>query len=298
MADGTIAAVMARAARQDGAIDVEQLTACGIGRGAIEHLVETRWLRRVHRGVFLVGPVAGQLAYEHAALLGCGASAVVSHRSAAAVWRIGPPRTGAVDVTVTAGHRRPQRGIAVHHAALDAAHIRQVRWLRITCPARTLLDLAAILPTDELERAANEAQVLGLATATEIHTQLGAASGRRGAATLRAVLTAGPRLTRSELERRMHALADRVGLPRPRNQARVLGYTVDFLWPRERVIVETDGFGAHGTRMRFESDRSRDAALLAAGYRVLRFTWRQLVETPEVVAARLAVVLAHSTAAA
>jgi very-short-patch-repair endonuclease len=63
--------------------------------------------------------------------------------------------------------------------------------------------------------------------------------------------------------------------------------------PSTRVIVEVDGFHAHGSRLRFETDRSRDTALLAAGYRVLRFTWRQLSEEPEVVAARLAVVLAQ-----
>lgn len=298
MADGTVAAVMARAALQDGAIAVEQLAACGMGRSAIDHLVNARWLRRVHRGVFLVGPVAGPLAYEHAALLACGEHAVVSHGSAAAMWRIGPPRAGAVDVTVTEGHRRSQRGIAVRRAALRRADVRRVQHLRVTSPARTLLDLAAILPHDELARAANEAQVLGLTTPAEVRTLMAATPGRRGAAALRAALDDGPRLTRSELERRMHALADRVGLPRPHNQARVLGYTVDFLWPRERVIVETDGFGAHGTRMRFESDRARDARLLAAGYTVLRFTWRQLISEPEVVAARLAVVLAARTSTA
>jgi very-short-patch-repair endonuclease len=81
---------------------------------------------------------------------------------------------------------------------------------------------------------------------------------------------------------------------RPQTNARVLGYEVDFLWERERVVVEVDGFRAHGTRLRFETDRERDTALVAAGYRVLRFTWRQLVEQPEVVAARLAVVLARA----
>ena len=224
---------------------------------------------------------------------------MISHRAAAAVWELLPARGGLVEVTLTEGHRRAQSGLVVHQAPLRGDEIADAGGLRVTSPARTLLDLAATLPRHELDRAANEAQVLGLTAPAEMRALLARTTSRhRGAATLRAVVTAGPRLSRSELERRMHALADRVGLPRPRNQARVLGYTVDFLWPRERVIVETDGFGAHGTRMRFESDRSRDAALQAAGYRVLRFTWRQLVETPEVVAARLAVVLAHSTAAA
>jgi very-short-patch-repair endonuclease len=290
---------MAQAATQDGAISVAQLAAAGMRRGAIDHRVATGWLRRIHRGVFLVGPVAGPRAFEHAALLACGEHAVISHRAAAAVWELLRGCTRVVEVTLTAGHRRPQEGIVVHHAPLRRDEIADAGGLRVTSPARTLLDLAAMLPRHELDRAANEAQVLGLTTPEEMRALLARTTSRhRGAATLRAVLGAGPRLTRSELERRMHALVGRLGLPSPCNQARVLGYTVDFLWPRERVIVETDGFGAHGTRHRFESDRARDARLLAAGYTVLRFTWRQLVETPEIVAARLAVVLAQAAARA
>jgi very-short-patch-repair endonuclease len=65
-------------------------------------------------------------------------------------------------------------------------------------------------------------------------------------------------------------------------------YVVDFLWPDQRVIVETDGFRTHGHRAAFENDRARDADLHARGYVVLRFTWRQIVDEPLLVAARLA----------
>jgi very-short-patch-repair endonuclease len=67
---------------------------------------------------------------------------------------------------------------------------------------------------------------------------------------------------------------------------------VDFLWPREKVVVETDGWAAHGHRRAFESDRARDAELQASGYLVVRFTWRQISDAPLLVAARLAQVLA------
>ena len=86
----------------------------------------------------------------------------------------------------------------------------------------------------------------------------------------------------------MLTLIERIGLPSPRTNVRVLGYEVDFLWPDARLVVETDGYGSHGTRRAFERDRQRDARLTAAGYRVLRFTWWQLANEPEVVAARLA----------
>jgi very-short-patch-repair endonuclease len=288
---------MARAARQDGAISLAQLAAAGMSRGAIDHRLSTGWLRRVHRGVFLVGPVAGPRAFEHAALLACGEHAVISHRAAGAVWELGPRRGELVEVTLKAGHRRAQPGIVVHQSELAPDEVTDAGGLRVTSPARTLLDLAATLPPHELERAVNEAQVLRIVTAAAVGALLARTPRHRGAAAVRAAFGEGPAVTRSELERRMRALAYRIGVPQPRTQARVLGFTVDFLWPDERVVVETDGFASHGTRMRFESDRARDAALQAAGYRVLRFTWRQLVETPEIVAARLAVLLSQHAAA-
>jgi very-short-patch-repair endonuclease len=287
--------VMDRAALRHGAISMEELRAAGLGRGVVEHWLRVGWLRRLFRGVYLLGPVAGPLAPEHGALLSCGRHAVVSHRSAAVVWGLLRAAAGAVDVTVTGGRRRSRPGIAVHHAALTPADVRRRDALRLTSPARTLLDLAGTLPAHELELAINEAQVLGLVRPSQLRGLLTrtAPARPRGATALRTLLTDAPAPTRSELERRMRALARRVGLPLPRTQACVLRYTVDFLWAAERVVVEVDGYRAHGTRLRFETDRERDAALLAAGYRVLRFTWRQLVEQPEVVAARLAVVLAQ-----
>jgi very-short-patch-repair endonuclease len=94
---------------------------------------------------------------------------------------------------------------------------------------------------------------------------------RHGAAKLHDALR-DEKVTKSELQRHMLGLIRRVGLPEPRTEAYVQGYTVDFLWPGQRVIVETDGHGAHGTRRRFETDRARDAHLTACGDRVLRFT--------------------------
>lgn len=97
---------------------------------------------------------------------------------------------------------------------------------------------------------------------------------------------------RLEAEKRMAALIKNAKLPRPRPNAPVGPYTVDFLWPEHRVIVEIDGFATHGKRRSFESDRARDADLGSQGYAVVRFTWRQIVGEPYVVVARLAARLA------
>jgi Transcriptional regulator, AbiEi antitoxin len=135
----TVTAVMAQAATQDGAISLAQLADAGMRRGAIDHRVAAGWLRRIHRGVFLVGAVAGPRVFEHAALLACGEHAVISHGTAGAVWQLVPGRTTSlVEVTLAEGHRRAQPGIAVHQAPLPHDVIADVEGLRVTSPARTL----------------------------------------------------------------------------------------------------------------------------------------------------------------
>jgi very-short-patch-repair endonuclease len=103
-----------------------------------------------------------------------------------------------------------------------------------------------------------------------------------------------PQMTRSEAERRLLTLIERAALPRPRTNTRVGRYEVDALWPETRLIVEVDGFAFHGTRAAFERDRRRDADLTAMGFRVVRVTWRQLVDEPHLVVARLAGALARA----
>jgi len=86
-------------------------------------------------------------------------------------------------------------------------------------------------------------------------------------------------------------------LAAPRTNARVGRYEVDLLWPRQRLVVEVDGFAYHSSRTAFERDRRRDAELQAWGYRVLRITWRRLVAEPNAVVAQLAALLSAATPA-
>ena len=98
---------------------------------------------------------------------------------------------------------------------------------------------------------------------------------------------ADPQITRSELEERFLALIAEAGIERPEVNTSIEGYEVDFAWRAQRLIAETDGAATHLTPTAFEHDRERDAALTAAGHRVLRFTYRQVVEDPDAVVARL-----------
>jgi very-short-patch-repair endonuclease len=102
------------------------------------------------------------------------------------------------------------------------------------------------------------------------------------------LLDHGPAITRSEAERRLLKLIRDANLPLPLTNVRLHGHTVDFCWPQNRLIVEFDGFAFHGHRRAFERDRKRDRTLVAAGYRVIRITWRQLTDEPLAVIASVA----------
>jgi very-short-patch-repair endonuclease len=119
---------------------------------------------------------------------------------------------------------------------------------------------------------------------------------RPGAARLRAVLGSSPAHTRSKAEERFLALVGRGQLARPEVNVKVCGYEVDFFWRKERLVTEVDGFAYHSSSNHFETDRRRDADLSAAGIRVLRITWRQLVREPEAILVRLALALGRTAA--
>lgn len=287
--ESRIEPVLARlASSQGGVVSRPQLLDAGVSRHAIAHRVAVGWLHPVHRGVYMVGHTApAAYAAEWAALLACGLGGALSHGTAAWVWALLPRPEGPVHVTIAAPHRDGVAGVRLHRAdELDVVHR---DGLPVTSVARTLADLAAYAPDRELERAVTEARLRRLVTDRIL---LDAGAGRRGARRLRALTEDEPALTRSEAERQLLALVARAGLPAPRANARVGRFEADLLWPQGRLIVEVDGYAFHGGREAFERDRARDAELLAAGYRVLRVTWRQLTERPEAVVARLAQALA------
>ena len=259
------------------------LIEAGVTASAIRHRVARGRLHRVHRGVYaLDAPPLRPGARELAAVLACGSGAVLSHRSAAILWNLLPDRPGPVHVT-TARHRTGPPGVVTHRADPPATRHRQVP---LTTVPRTLLDLAATVP-HELERALNEARVLELVTEASLDEQLRSGHAR-GVAALRAAATTGPTLHRSEAERRLLTLIAHARLPRPETNTRVAGYEVDVLFRDQRLVAEVDGYAYHSTPRAFERDRRKDADLQAAGYRVLRFTWRQVTREPHATVATLA----------
>ena len=290
------AIIDAIAQRQRFVVASWQLLAAGVSRRAIQHRVAIGRLHPIHRGVLLVGhPVPLPLALETAALLACGPGAALSHLSAAWRWRILDRREalGPVHVTVPADRRpRPRAGIVIHRSArLDPAEIRTRDDLAVTVPARTLIDLASVLPARDLKWAIEEARVRRLITQRELEAACRAHRGRRGAAALGRIVRAtgpDPAATRSEAERRLLDLIARAGLPAPRANVWVQGHLVDLHWPAEHLVVELDGYAYHAHREAFERDRRRDADLAVAGIRVIRLTWRRITTEPAAITALLA----------
>jgi very-short-patch-repair endonuclease len=270
-------AVVALARRQHGVITARQLLEAGVGPNAVTSKVARGWLRRVHRGVYAVGALESELTAPTAALAAYGQNAVLSHRTAAVLWRLLPARPDdPVDITLLDANRRSRPGVTVHRARHSV--VRRRHGLRLTSPAQTLADL----PPGELERAYNEALVLGLVT----HQEVRAFAARTPA--LRAIVEENPGMTRSRMERALRALIKQAGLPAPETNVRVHGHEVDMYGPAARLVVEFDGWNTHSSRTAFESDRFKDAALQLAGERVVRVTGRQLERRREELVARLA----------
>jgi very-short-patch-repair endonuclease len=230
-------------------------------------------------------------AAELAGVLACGPKTVVSHRSAVALWGLGQAVGDQVQVTVSGRHCRSRPGVRVHRVGtLDPRDRRLHRGIPVTSPARALLDFAAEAAHDELEQALAEARVRNLVSDRELQAAIRRAPYRSGAAALRAELEreAGPQWTQSGAERRMLQLIRAARLPPPQTQVRIAGWPADFLWPEHKLIVEVDGYPFHSHRRAFERDRRRDAAHVAAGYRVIRVTYRQLREEPLAIAVVIA----------
>ena len=282
-------AIGALAERQHGVVSRAQLSELGLGdRGAIEHRVRLGRLRPVHRGVYTIGHrLLTQDGRWMAAVLAYGPGTVLSHRAAAALWGM---RGGTwVEVTVPSG-RRARDGIQVHRAALPEDERTTHRGIPTTTVPRTLLDLSAVVTKRHLRGALREAEHLRLSDPLSLHDIVARYPRRPGLKAIKALLaeaSVGARIIRSELEERFQDFLVRAGLPLPQTNVVIEGYEVDCVWPEQRLIVELDGHASHSPTHAFELDRARDRRLEAAGWRVIRITWRQLEQEPDLVEADL-----------
>jgi very-short-patch-repair endonuclease len=272
---------MALAERQHGVVAQKQLIALGLSQRSIERRLESWRLRLVHREVFAVGHLRlSQQGRWLAAVLAYGEGALLSHRSAAALWGLGKLWRPAVDVTAPVGRQgiRRRERIWIHRGRLHPED-RAVRGgIPVTTVARTLFDLAEFVSLKGLESAWEEAERVNLLQLNAVEQVCERGYGRRALCPIRRLLAEAraATVTRSPLEDDFAAFCREHRLPTPSFNTTVLGYEVDAFWPRQRLAAELDSWEFHHHRTAFERDRARDTALQAAGYRTIRVTHRRL----------------------
>lgn len=247
------------ATSQHGAVSIRQLRSAGLSDDAVLGRVRAGRLHRLHRGVYAVGHVGRS--YEQrwmAAVLASGQGAALSHGSAAALWQMLRPMAGLTDVTVpTHAGRVGKSGIRLHRCTtLESEQVTIHRGIPVTTPARTVSDLDGVVSPRLVRRAIRQAEMQGFSLGANVETDR----------------------TRSDLERDFLRLCRRYDIPEPQVNVRIGRWTVDFLWPAERLVVETDSHRWHRGTVAFEDDHSRDLDLRRHGYTARHFTGRQILE--------------------
>jgi very-short-patch-repair endonuclease len=269
--------VQALAGRQHGIVKGKQLREAGLTKQGIRRRVEAGWLVPQYQGVYAVGHTAlTDKSHLIAAVYACGEEALAGYRAAGKLWGI---LRGSQMIEVTAPRSRvAARRFVLHRTRLiheeDRALIDNIP---VTSLARTLVDLADVLPEKRLAEAVHEAEVKRLFDLTQVQRVLDRLPGRKGRHKLTRVLSAYGDVqpfTRSRAERLVLSICEEHGLPRPRVNTWVHTQEVDFHWPEANLVLEFDGGAVHRTTRAFYEDRKRDRALAAKGIHVVRATDR------------------------
>lgn len=286
-------AVSRLAARQHGVVSAAELRACGLVPQAIAYRVKIGRLHPLHRGVYAVGHAnPTREGWLLAAVKACGAGAALCLWSSAALQNIITWDDRYADVLVRGESIPRHPRINGHRTSyLPASHVTTVQGIPVTTAARTLLDLAALMPERALRRAVRQAQFLKLTTVPSLLAVLHGPGPQRGRKKLARILGTRAAPTQSELEDAVLDLILRGGFAQPSvneplslNGRRIVP---DLCWARERLIIEADG-PHHDDPFERAADRERQRILEAHGYRVIRVTWAQAVMRPAETLRRIA----------
>ena len=268
-----------------GHIHHRQLTALGLTRSTIADRCTTGKLIREHHGVYSVGhSQTSPAARADAAVMACGDRAVLSHESAAALYKLRkwPP---VPEISSPRQRRRP--GIRAHRTTtLTRGDVTYRQGIRITTVARTIADISPRLADIELTRAIHEARR---------NRDL----SDRGLARLYALCPRAARVfdseeapSRSIFQHTFRAFLELRGHPIPVFEARWHGFEIDAYYEDHRLIIELDGYLDHHLPDRFEDDRERDALAIELGHATLRITWKRLARKPGELDRQLGTILA------
>jgi very-short-patch-repair endonuclease/predicted transcriptional regulator of viral defense system len=296
------AAIAERAGQQLGLIRRVDLDELGVTSKQTRSCTDSGVLIREGRGVLRH---AGFERTYHQRLLNAawtaGDGAVISHMAAASLWSFDGIQPGAVEVSVP-WPRNPRLVVGRVHRIRDLgpADVTTRGLIPVTTPARTLLDCAARLQLPQIEEALDGACRRNQIDLRFLEWRLESLRrrGRPGVAALAALLQPGrSHGEESWLESAFLRLLRDAGLPLPRIQVAVVAgpggkrYRLDGTYDEHDLVVEVDGHATHATRRQRQADAERDARLLAAGRRVVRFTYEDVVERPHYVTSTIATLI-------
>ncbi|MEX2554823.1 MAG: type IV toxin-antitoxin system AbiEi family antitoxin domain-containing protein [Actinomycetota bacterium] len=281
------------AASQHGAFSREQALHAGATKDVIYRRVKRgRW---EHVGPSVYRIAGGVASWRQSLLVAClswGEGAVVSHRGGAPLWKLAGFAPGPVELTVPRSRHRAAPGI-VHRGWLPAVDVTVVDAIPATTPARTLIDLASVVPLEAVEEALDDALRRGIVSIPRLHWRLRELRrrGRPGITVMRRLLEERDRsapVPDSVFERRLLRTLRRGGLPEPVLQYEVrigarLVAAIDFAYPSVRLAIEADGYRWHSGRGRWDRDRARGNQLTLLGWRVIHVTWTDLTQRPATV---------------
>ena len=251
--------------------------------------MEAGWLVPLYDGVYAVGHTAlTRNSHLIAAVYACGPEALASHRAAGWLWGI---LRGASPIEVTAPRgRKPREGFVLHRSRRIHEEDRAiVQGIPVTSLARTIVDLADVLPEKRLADSVHESEVQRRFDLGAVEGVLERLPGRRGRHKLDRVLAAYRDVqpfSRSRAERLVLEACARHSLPRPRVNTWIDEFEVDFYWPEAALVLEFDGEAVHRTTRAFHEDRRRDRVLAARGIQVIRATSPDVEELAEILAVR------------
>ena len=287
LSGGRDLAVARIGARQRTLVTSGQLVACGLSRDAVAYRVRGGGLHLVFPGVYSVG--CGELpslARELAARLWCGEGSFLSHRSAAFVWGMRKNSPAEVEISVVARERRSRNGIRVHRIrAIDQRELQREQGLWVSSPARAVLEVAAVGTRDELVDVIDAGLALRRFTPGDLKLVMARNRPCRGSGRLAEVVADDTTMaiSRSKAEKALLRLIRDARLPMPETNVRFGRFEADFVWRKERVIVELDSATYHGGPGVFQRDHEKDLVFRGAGFDVLRPTRAHVVhEGPRV----------------
>ncbi|MDE3132501.1 MAG: type IV toxin-antitoxin system AbiEi family antitoxin domain-containing protein [Acidobacteriota bacterium] len=291
----TNARIAAVARGQGGHVTRAQLDAAGLPRGAVDARVESGWLIRVHQGVYAVGHLpTNPLDRARGALLAAGPRSALRERSAAAYWGLYSRWPQPLELISPLRRRIPGLRISVCRSLLRR-DIRAIDGIRVTSPARTLLDIAPQTYTKTLHRFHNELRMRRLVDNERLIDVAERNPCHPGSKLLLALAGASVgEAKRSPFEVDWVPFAARHKLPAYEMNIRVAGERIDVLFTPDRLIVELDGWGTHGSKRAFEDDRDQDSSILAAtGIPTMRITYDGLHRRPREQVRRINAILAR-----